>query len=115
MSRLMDSAIRRAKMLKEWEKWVRKIAGAIKELIPEAEVYVIGSVARGDYVAGSDVDILIVSRKIPEKLSERGRIKALIEERLNLPYYHPFEIHLVRPEEAEPYLKRASKYAIKIT
>ena len=114
MSGLRDSAMRRAEMLKEWEKWVREIADAAKELIPEAEVYIIGSVARGDYVAGSDVDILVISRKIPEKLSERGRVKALIEERLNLPYYHPFEIHLVRLEEAEPYLKRTGKYAIKV-
>ena len=115
MSGLMDSAIRRAEMLKEWEKWAHEIANAVKELISEAEVYVIGSVARGDYVAGSDVDVLVISRRVPEKLSERGRIKVLIEERLNLPYYHPFEIHLVRPEEVESYLRRTGRYAIKIT
>ncbi len=97
-------------MLEEWRRWAELIATAAKEIISsDVKVYVIGSVAEGNYVASSDVDILIISSEVPEKLSERSRIRVLIEERLKMPYYHPFEFHIVRPEEAEPYLKRAKK------
>ena len=58
--------------------------------------------------------VLIVSWSIPEKPFERARIKVLVEERLNLPYYHPFELHLLGPEEAELYLKKARGRMVKI-
>jgi len=97
-------------MLREWKRWSKLIAIAAREIISnDVEVYVIGSIAEGDYVAGSDVDILIISSKVPERPSERSKIKVLIEERLKMPYYHPFELHIVRPEEAELYLKRARR------
>jgi len=101
-------------MLREWRAWARRIAGAARELLPDAEVYVTGSVVRGDYVAGSDVDILIVSPSVPDEARERARVKVMIEERLDLPYYHPFEMHLVKPEEAEAYLRRAGRDVVKV-
>jgi len=113
MSNYTNTSLLRVKMLKEWKTWIRKIAETVKELVPNVQVYVIGSVVRGDYVAGSDVDILVISPDIPEKMIKRGKIKAKIEEKLNLPYYHPFEIHVLRPEEAESYLKKAGKYVFK--
>ncbi len=114
MSLLTDTLLQRVKMLKNWKAWVSKIAKVAKELMLDAEVYVIGSVVRGDFVAGSDVDILIVSNSVPERIVGRGKIKVLIEEKLNLPYYHPFEIHLLKPEEAELYLRKAGKYVNKV-
>ena len=114
MTVFMDTALRRVKMLLEWRTWVQRIAGVAKELLPDAQVYVIGSIIRGDYVGGSDVDILIISREIPGKAIERAEIKAVIEERLNLPLYHPFEIHLLTPREAEPYLRRARQHILRI-
>ncbi len=111
----MDSSLRRVRMLKEWRTWVRRIADVVKELIPNAEVYVIGSVVRGDYVGGSDVDVVVVSSSIPEDIAKRARIKVLIEERLKLPYYHPFEIHVLKPEEVSTYLRRACGYVVKLT
>jgi len=114
MSNYIDTSLLRVKMLKEWKTWVQKIAETVKELVPNVQVYVIGSVVRGDYVAGSDVDVLVISPNIPEKMIKRGEIKVKIEEKLNLPYYHPFEIHILRPEEAKPYLKKIGKYVFKV-
>lgn len=112
----IDTSLRRARMLREWRSWARRIAMAAEKLLPgPVEVYVIGSTVRGDYVAASDVDILIISPGIPDKPAERARIKVLMEEELRLPYYHPFQIHLARPEEAALYLGKAGKAAIKIT
>jgi len=112
---LINSSLKRARMLREWKMWIQKIAKAVKKLLPNAEIYIIGSIARGDYVGGSDVDILIISPNLPEKASDRAKIKVLLEEELNLPYYHPFEIHLLKPNEAKPYFRRAKRDVVKIT
>ena len=114
MSYYTDTLLRRAEILKNWRSWMERIAKAIKELLPDAEVYVIGSVARGDYIAASDVDVLIVSAHTPEDLRSRSRIKAMIEEELGLPYYHPFELHLLKPDEAQQYLRRAKEGIVRI-
>ena len=110
----MDTARKRAQMVKEWKVYADKIAEAVRRVLPDAQVFVFGSVVRGDYIASSDVDILVISSKIPEGLFERGRIKAEIEKEAGLPYYHPFELHMVRPEEAEPYLRRIRNYMVRI-
>ena len=110
----LDSSMRRTEMVRNWRVWIEKIARIVKELLPDAEIYVVGSVARGDYVASSDVDVLVVAPSVPSDLRKRAEIKVLIEDKLQLPYYHPFEIHLLRPEEAEPYLRRARGSIIKM-
>lgn len=115
MSLFMESAIKRNELLRDWKIWVYKIASIAGELIPGVEVYVVGSIARGDNVGGSDVDILVVSEHVPEKPAGRSRLKALVEERLGLPYYHPFEIHLLKPDEAEYYIERSRGRVVKIT
>jgi predicted nucleotidyltransferase len=60
------------------------------------------------------VDVLIISQEVPVKAIEKAKIKAAIEERLNLPPYHPFEIHLLTPQEARPYLRRANQHVLKM-
>lgn len=49
---------------------IEKISSTLK-LIPEAEVYLYGSSARGDYRDDSDIDILIL---LPDTLSIQERI-----------------------------------------
>jgi predicted nucleotidyltransferase len=115
MSAFIETAIHRARMIREWRVWVERLAETAREIIGElVKVYVIGSIVRGDYTGGSDVDVLIVSPRIPSKPIEKARIKVLIEDKLKLPYYHPFEIHLLKPEEASLYLSKAGKYLIRI-
>ncbi|MEL9939938.1 MAG: nucleotidyltransferase domain-containing protein [Ignisphaera sp.] len=114
MSMFMDTSAKRAKLVSEWRLWALRIAGVAKEVISDAEVYVIGSVARGDSVGGSDVDILIVSEYVPKKPMEIAKLKAFIEERLDLPYYHPFEMHILSPEEAKRFIERSGGYVLRI-
>ena len=114
MSVFMETSLKRVKMIKEWRVWARRIANVVKELLPNAEVYVFGSVVRGNNVASSDVDILIVSPNTPGSIRRRAEIKAQIEDKLNLPYYHPFQIHIVNPEEARIYFKRIRKHMVKV-
>ncbi|MEM1779045.1 MAG: nucleotidyltransferase domain-containing protein [Ignisphaera sp.] len=114
MNLFMESILKRREMLREWRIWVDKIATIARSILRDTEVYVIGSIARGNYVGGSDVDIVIVSPNIPNGALSRAGVKALIEKMLDLPYYHPFEIHLLKPEEAIRYLSRVREDVIKI-
>ena len=113
MSR-MDRQRSRAEMLKEWRAWAERVAGAAERILPASEVYVLGSVVRGDYTGGSDIDILIISDRIPEGLLKRAELKSLIEEEAHLPTTHQIEIHLTRRSEADNYIRRAGRAIIKL-
>ena len=110
----MDLQRYRAEMLKEWRAWAERVARAVKRILPKSEVYVLGSVVRGDYTGGSDIDILIVSNRIPEGLLKRAELKRSIEETANLPITHQIQIHLTRRSEADNYIRRAGKDIIKL-
>jgi len=71
--------------------------------------YVFGSVVEGKATGGSDVDILIVSDKIPENSRDRGNLKAKIEEMTGLPLSHPFEIHLANKHDFKWYRQHIKK------
>ena len=106
----MDVVVEKAKMLMNWRNWIGNVVKIIKEILPDAEVYVIGSVARNEHIGSSDLDLLIVSEKITDKLSERGKLIAEIELRSNLPLHHPVEFHLVKPQDKDWYLRRSQKF-----
>ncbi|MCC5994496.1 MAG: nucleotidyltransferase domain-containing protein [Candidatus Aenigmarchaeota archaeon] len=89
-------------------KILKKIKEAAVEILKDAKVYVFGSFARGDYkVYFSDIDVLIVSDKISEKMQERAEIKVEIRKRANANYI--FQIHLVNSKEFEFYKKFVDK------
>ena len=104
----MDVLFERAKMLNEWRLWINEVAEAVRRIVPDAEVYVIGSVARGDAVASSDLDLLIISDGIPESVRERAELIARIEEEAKLPLHHPIEFHLIPTKERSNYLREGS-------
>ncbi len=110
----MDTARKRADMIRNWREHVYGIVKAVKEVLPDAEVYVFGSAVTGDLVASSDIDILVVSEGIPESLFGRGWVKVEIERKAGLPYYHPFEFHLVRPKDLEEYLRRVGRNILRV-
>jgi hypothetical protein len=101
-------------MIGDWKVWAKKVANAAKTIMPDVEVYVFGSVIRGEATGGSDIDMLIVSQNVPEKVLEQSEIKVKIEEMAGLPIYHPFEIHLASKDESEQYIAVAGKHITKI-
>ncbi|MEZ0345634.1 MAG: nucleotidyltransferase domain-containing protein [Infirmifilum sp.] len=106
METYVDILVERSRMVREWKSYIPLIVKAVRSLLPDAKVYVFGSVVRGEAVGGSDVDILIVSSKVPESNLERARLKTELEEVLNLPLYHPFQFHLADEEESKWYFRR---------
>lgn len=89
------------KLMRKWRLWSERIAYVADEILSSCEVYVFGSIIRGQATGASDVDILIISDQLPKNCKDRGELKAKIEEAANLPLYHPFEIHLATSIEAK--------------
>ena len=82
--------------------YAKRIKEIAREALGEAEVYVFGSILRGEaHPMLSDVDILIVSRNAPSDNDERARIMARIKREIG--ELNPFEIHMATPREYEWY------------
>lgn len=114
MSEILKSRLEMVRLAKQWKHWSKKIATAAHKILGECEVYIFGSIIEGKATGGSDVDILIVSDKLPQTNKDRWEIRARIEEEAGLPLYHPYEIHLANTKEAQWYFKHIKKY-IKIS
>ena len=66
----------------------------LKEVHPDARIYLYGSFARGDWLEDSDVDMVVVSQDFTEGLVERmSKLRRLA------PYTVAFEILTYTPEE----------------
>lgn len=90
----IEVGLARYQMLLERDKYLPAIIAACQSVIKDAQVYLTGSVLRGEAVAGSDVDLLVVGN-IPPSHYEQVVAVAEIEERALLPMVHPFEFHLL--------------------
>jgi len=114
--RSLDLAWARAGILRDRERWIRKIKEASEGTLASNIIgfYLFGSAVTGKLVASSDVDLLIVAKKLPKSIIGRSEIKKRIMERSNLPPVHPFEIHLVDEDEANIYFKHIGKNFIKL-
>ncbi len=102
------------KMLKKWREYVPAIAKAAKDLLgPQTEVYVVGGAAEDRLTITSDVDILIISPKVPrrgrDKIYLSLKIREIAVDRYGLPWDYPIDLHLYSPEEFEKVKERYGK------
>jgi predicted nucleotidyltransferase len=91
--------------LRRWREYSEKVARAVKELVPNAKVYVIGGVAEGRPTVLSDIDILIV---VPRGVEKHGLTRRILEraiEKHGLPWDAPVELHVVEEGEEGRYLQ----------
>ena len=86
--------------------YARRIKGMLAKDFPDIRVLVFGSAARGDYGPGSDIDILIISSKVPKDIAHQAAIKVKIKKKFP---DAPFEIHLASIEEYENWYKKFIK------
>ncbi len=100
-------------MLKNWRELAKKIKEVVLRIIPDAEVYVFGSVVRGEFTAASDLDVLVVSDSIPKDHRKRIELKILIEDALSLGP-NLVELHPVTIEESKWFFENLRIKAIKV-
>lgn len=98
---LIERATRRKKYFRRRQHYLRQIKQLMKRKVPDAKVYLFGSVARGDFWINSDIDVLIVSPSMPKQTMERSRISAEVHSAIG--HGSPFEFHLVTPDEMNWY------------
>ncbi len=104
MSNAFSIYIERAKKFLRIAENLSAVAKEIKELAknywPEARVYVFGSVARKEYTAGSDIDILIVIENYD--IEEKYKFKAKVATITDL----PIQLHIATKKEFEKWYLR---------
>lgn len=90
--------------LLQWPRYVPAVWRAARDLLGEdVEVYVAGGAAEGRLTVLSDIDVVIVSPRVPREGRERVRLTLEIRDaavtRYGLPWDYPVDLHLYTPEE----------------
>ena len=75
-----------------------KIIPVIENTFEKVNIYIFGSLLEDKVVASSDIDV-IIECEVAKNHMKRAEIMAKIEEKSNLPLYHPFQFHLLTNEE----------------
>jgi len=89
----------RLEAIENIEKDLKILIKKVKEILDDAEIYLFESYVKGTFNKFlSDVDILIVSDKIPEKAIERAKIRLKIKESIGRRYFI-FQLHLMKRED----------------
>lgn len=85
-------------MLRNYREVARRVKEIVRRLDPDAEVYVFGSVPRGEFTGASDIDILVVTERLDLKDKMRVDVYRSIEA--------PVELHVVSRKQLEKWYKR---------
>ena len=73
------------------------VACAVREVVPNARVFLTGGAAEGRLTVSSDIDVVVVLQHEPT-FEEAAEIRAKIleeAEKLGLPIFAPVELHIV--------------------
>jgi len=87
-------------MIDNHEIYLRDIGEAAQRVLENPEMNIFGSFLRGELVAASDIDVLIIA-EIPKSHLKRAELIAKIEETAELPLVHPFHINIITHQEFE--------------
>jgi len=94
----IDERLRlREELIRRWHEWVPQLIEHLRSLLHDAEVRLVGSIARGEVEKAGDVDILIVTRR-PLTREEARKIVNEAVRRLGLPEDHPVDVHILHEE-----------------
>jgi predicted nucleotidyltransferase len=100
---IIEIQTRRLRELLRWRSYLPILVEAVKSVLGEdVEVYMFGSAVEGRLTIDSDVDVAVVVEELPGSASRRvgilNRIWSIMEDN-GVPWWYPFEIHLMTREE----------------
>jgi len=96
----------RVEYFKNYKKYLQEIAELVSKICKDFEIFVFGSLIRGDFSIGlSDIDVAIVSNEF-ENREKRLMVYDLL---FNKYFDSPFEFHLLTREKWEKFLKFVGK------
>ncbi len=112
MEEYLDVRLRnREENLRNWHRWIDGVVDSIKDSFEDAEIYLVGSMARGEIDKANDVDLLVFTANPPER-DRRGEVVRELREKANLTPEHSVDIHFVNEKEKEIALKRSKHYKL---
>jgi len=88
---LVQVAIKRKEIFDNLNRYLDTIKRKVQKIDPNAEIYIFGSVPEKNYTYSSDIDVLIVSKKDPDKIRLELWQSGIRE---------PFELHIYPPTKA---------------
>lgn len=97
----LSEAKRLERILKDPHSLLAEIKRKVQSVLPEARVYLFGSIARGKYTPASDIDILIVLDSLQS--IDVDRVKTQIKR--SLPGL-PLDLHITDKTTFEKWYKR---------
>ena len=100
MWKILEISKKKREMIVNFRDFLNVIKENVRKYLKDSQIYLFGSALDKNLVGGSDIDILIVA-DVPKKHMLRAELIANIEEKSELPLYHPFELHLIDFEEFE--------------
>uniref|UniRef100_A0A7C4WD82 Nucleotidyltransferase domain-containing protein n=1 Tax=Geoglobus ahangari TaxID=113653 RepID=A0A7C4WD82_9EURY len=93
---------RRKKYFEQLEKYLEDIKEIVKKDAPDAEIYLYGSVAEGNFSIGlSDIDVAIVSDRFKDREKKLETFGKLTKEFFD----SPFEFHVLTRKQWETHKK----------
>jgi len=97
--------------LRRWREYAEKVAKAARVVAGDVEVYVIGGVAEGRTTVLSDIDVLIVVKRISAEEKKTLYVEILEKaiDEYGLPWDAPVELHIIDEDGAREYLRQARK------
>ncbi len=108
----LDSRLRkREENLKNWHTWIDDVVECILDSFKDAEVYLVGSIARGEISKAHDVDLLVLTENPPAKDVEK-QVKMKIKEKAKLTPHHSVDIHFAEKRMKDEILRRAKHYKL---
>ncbi|NOY11385.1 MAG: amino acid permease [Archaeoglobi archaeon] len=110
IEKYVDDRLReREENIRNWESWIGRVVDRVAEKFEDAEVYLVGSVARNEIHKASDVDLLVLTENLPSR-EERDRVVAELKE--GLTKQHPVHIHFVHSRDRDMALRKARQYRV---
>lgn len=99
---LKKRANHRQKYLDNLDFYLEEISSFFKNRLgSNTKVYLFGSVLTDDFVAKSDIDVLVVSENAPE--TNRGKAELIdeLDKTTSIEFVNPFEFHIVSQDDYE--------------
>jgi len=98
---------RRKKYFENISFYLEQIKKRAKVIFPDAKIYLFGSVVEGKTHPRSDIDVAIVTNKVPKSVEDLAKIKVKVLEDLE---FSPFELHILSEKEWRFYRNFVKKF-----
>jgi predicted nucleotidyltransferase len=95
------------KYFENYRKYCEEIKKISLEILGEARLIIFGSIIKGNWGPKSDIDVLVISDRLPVDWEARRLVREKIK--LNLPMFAPFQIHLATTKEYENWYEKFIK------